>query len=322
MTLVHDTPRRAAPRRGLVPVGAVAALAALPFALDALGLGFWQVALTRGLIFAIAAMGLQLVLGRGGLVCFGFAAFMGIGGYAVAIAYHHRLEEALLVLPLGVAAAGLFAWVTGAVALRTRGVYFIMITLAFGQMAYYLATSLAIYGGDDGMSLWSRSAVAGLPLLRDDRVFYWVCLGAAALTWAGLTMLGRSPFGRALAAARLNEARAAALGFDVARVQRVAYALAGALGGLSGVLLANHALFVSPAYLSWHRSGELIIMVVLGGFASLTGAGAGAVLVVLLEEALGQVTLHWRILFGAIVLAVALFARDGLAGALARWRGR
>lgn len=322
MTLAQDTPRRAAPRRGLLPVAVILGLAAAPVALEAAGFGFWQVALTRGLIFAIAAMGLQLVLGRGGLVCFGFAAFMGIGGYAVAIAYHHRLEEALIVLPLGIGAAALFAWITGAVALRTRGVYFIMITLAFGQMVYYLGTSLAIYGGDDGMSLWSRSRVLGLPLLRDGRVFYWVCLGAAALTWVGLAMLGRSPFGRALAAARLNEARAAALGFDVARVQRIAYTLAGALGGLSGVLLANHALFVSPAYMSWHRSGELIIMVVLGGFASLTGAGAGAVLVVLLEEALGQVTLHWRILFGAVVLAVALFARDGLAGALARWRGK
>jgi branched-chain amino acid transport system permease protein len=267
-------------------------------------------------------MALQLVLGRGGLVCFGFAAFMGLGGYAVAIAYHHRLEEGLVVLPLAVGAAALFAWATGMVALRTRGIYFIMITLAFGQMAYYFATSLAIYGGDDGMSLWSRSAVAGFELLRGDRPFYWLCLGTAALTWGGLAALGRSPFGRALEAARLNETRAEALGFDVGALRLRAYTLAGALGGLAGALLANHALFVSPAFMNWHRSGELIIMVVLGGFASLTGAGAGAVLVVLVEEALGQVWEHWRILFGALVLAVALLARDGLAGALSRWRGR
>jgi branched-chain amino acid transport system permease protein len=280
------------------------------------------VALTRGLIFSIAAMALQLVLGRGGLVCFGFAAFMGIGAYAVAIPYFHRIEEGLIVLPLAVAAAALFARLTGSVALRTRGVYFIMITLAFGQMAYYFATSLSIYGGDDGMSLWDRSLIAGQPLIADDRVFYYLCLAIAALTWAGLARLARSPLGQALAAARLNEARAEALGFDVGAIHRRAYVLAGALGGLSGALLANHALYVSPAFMSWHRSGELIIMVVLGGFGSLTGAGFGALLVVLLEEALSQLTLHWRILFGAIVLLVALFARDGLAGALAQLRGR
>lgn len=322
MSLADERPRPAPRLRGLAPLAVLAGFAAMPSLLEAAGFGFWQVALTRGLIFAIAAMALQLVLGRGGLVCFGFAAFMGIGGYAVGIGYFHRLEEGLVVLPLGVATAALFAWVTGWVALRTRGIYFIMITLAFGQMAYYFATSLATYGGDDGLSMWSRSTVAGLPLIESDRVFYWLCLGAAASTWWGLSALGRSAFGRALEAARLNEARALALGFEVPRIQRRAYALAGALGGLSGVLLAEHVLFVSPAYMSWHRSGELIIMVVLGGFSSLTGAGLGAVLVVLLEEALGQLTLHWRILFGAAVLAVALFARDGLAGAVRRWRGR
>ena len=322
MSLADESPRPAPRPRGLAPLAVLGAFAVAPAALEAAGFGFWQVALTRGLIFAVAAMALQLVLGRGGLVCFGFAAFMGIGGYAVGIAYFHRLEEGLIVLPLGVAAAALFAWVTGWVALRTRGIYFIMITLAFGQMAYYFATSLATYGGDDGLSLWDRSTVAGLRLIEDDRIFYWLCLATAALTWWSLSALGRSAFGLALEAARLNEARALALGFEVPRIQRVAYALAGALGGLSGVLLAEHALFVSPAYMSWHRSGELIIMVVLGGFASLTGAGLGAVLVVLLEEALGQLTLHWRILFGAVVLAVALFARDGLAGAVQRWRRR
>lgn len=299
---------------------AVAPLALAPFVLDALGAGWWTAALGRGLIFAIAAMALQFVLGRGGMVSFGFAAFMGIGAYAVGVSAEHGLDEAALVLPLAMLAAGGFAALTGLVALRTRGVYFIMITLAFGQMAYFLATAVSAYGGDDGLTLWSRTAVLGAPLLEDDRVFYWVCLGAAALTWTLLDALGRSPFGRALDGARRAEARMEALGYEVRRARLAAYALAGALGGLAGALLANHAEFVSPAYMHWARSGELIVMVVLGGAASLTGAGVGALLVVALEEALPALGEHWRLLFGLIVLGVALFLRHGLAGLVERRR--
>ncbi|TVQ58359.1 MAG: branched-chain amino acid ABC transporter permease [Rhodobacteraceae bacterium] len=322
MTLAAETP---APARAAPPLGAVAVVAALalaPLAFDAAGAGFWIVVLSRGLVYAVAAMALQLVLGRGGLVCFGFAAFLVIGAYAVGIPYHHRVEEGLVVLPLAMAAAALFALATGAIALRTRGVYFIMITLAFGQMVYYALTALSTYGGDDGMTLWGRSQVAGFDLFRDRRAFYWLCLGAAAGTWALVRAVSRSHFGRVLEGARQNEARMAALGFDVFRVRLIAYALSGALGGLAGALLANHAEFVSPAYGSWHVSGELIVMVVLGGFASVTGAGFGAILLAVLEEVLSRLTSHWKILLGLGVVGVALLARDGLAGALARWRGR
>ncbi|WP_333835086.1 branched-chain amino acid ABC transporter permease [Rubrimonas sp.] len=292
----------------------LAALALAPFALEAAGAGWWMQTLARGLIYAIAAMALQLVLGRGGLVCFGFAAFVGIGAYAVGISYAHGLEEGLLTFPLAMASAAGFAALTGLVALRTRGVYFIMITLAFAQMAYFFATSLSAYGGDDGLTLWNRSTLAGRPLVEDDRAFYWLVLACAAAVWAGLRALGRSPFGAALDGARRNEARMAALGYDATAMRLAAYALAGALGGLAGALLANHAEFVSPAYMSWLRSGELIVMVVLGGTASLTGAAIGALALVGLEEALPKLTEHWRIILGLMVLGVALFLRKGLAG--------
>ncbi len=308
------------------PLAALALLAAAPPLLEGFDAGFWVVTLSRALIFAIAAMALQFVLGRGGLVCFGFAAFMGLGAYAVGIPYAHGVEDGLIAFPLAMAAGGLFAALTGLVALRTRGVYFIMITLAFGQMAYFAVTALSAYGGDDGMTLWSRTTLGGAGWLEGRWRFYYVCLGAAAATWALLRGLGASRFGRAIDGARQNPERMAALGFDVRRAQLAAYALSGALGGLAGALLANHAEYVSPAYMSWHRSGELIVMVVLGGVASLSGAGVGAVIVVALEEVLAGWTQHWRIAMGVLVLAVALFARDGLAGAfsaaLARWRGR
>ena len=326
MTAAAEPARAGVPRPGfklaaLWPLAAVAALAALPLAAEAAGSAFWTLVMARGLIYGVAAMALQLVLGRGGLVCFGFAAFMGIGAYAVGIPYFHRVEEGLLVLPLSAAAGALFALATGWIALRTRGVYFIMITLAFGQMAYYFATSLSTYGGDDGLTLWTRSPVLGSLFLEDDRAFYWLCLAAFAGTWALIRAVSRSRFGRALDGARQNEARMRALGYDVFRLRLWAYVLAGALGGVAGALLANHAEFVSPAYMDWRRSGELIIMVVIGGFASLTGAAGGALALIALEEVLSHWTEHWRLVLGALVLLVALFARNGVAGALAKWRG-
>lgn len=304
------------------PALTLAALAAAPHALEAVGAGFWVVVLTRGLIFALAAMALQFVLGRAGLVAFGFAGFMGLGAYAVGIAYHHGLEEGLVVAPLAMLVAGGFAALTGLVALRTRGVHFIMITLAFGQMAFYAVSALSTYGGDDGMTLWSRSLVAGAPLIEGRLAFYFLCLGAAALTWAGLRWLGGAEFGRALEGLRQNEARMRALGYRPLPLLLAAYALSGALGGLAGALLANHAEFVSPAYMAWVRSGELIVMVVLGGVGSLSGAALGGLGLVALEEALSGFSQHWRIGLGLMVVLAALYARGGLAGALGRLTAR
>lgn len=274
----------------------------------------------RGMIYALAATSLGFILGQGGLVSFGHAATMGIGAYAVGIAMEEGTRDALLAFPLAMAAAGLFALVTGAVSLKTRGVYFIMITLAFGQMAFFVAQSLSAYGGDDGLSLVARSTVAGRRWLKDPATFHFVVLGLLAATVLACRMLARSPFGRVLAAGKQNERRLRALGVDPYAYRLVAFAIAGALAGLSGALYANLTEFVSPAYLSWHRSAELIVMVVAGGAGTVLGPVAGALGVVLVEEGLSRLTEHWRILFGPLLVLLVL-GRGGLASPAKSLRG-
>lgn len=295
-----------------LPLVLFAALASAPAWAD----GFTLSLLARGMIFALAAVSLDFILGYGALVSFGHAAVMGIGAYAVGILAEEGVTDALVAFPAAMAAAGLFALVTGAVSLKTRGVYFIMITLAFGQMAYFVTQSLSAYGGDDGLSLATRSTVAGLRWLKDPRTFHYVVLGLLAFTYLVCLMLVRSPFGRVLTGAKENERRVRALGVDPYPYRLVAFALAGAFAGLAGALFANLTEFVSPAYLSWHRSGELIVMVVAGGLGTLHGPILGALAVVLLEEGLAHLTEHWRILFGPLLVLVVLFSRGGLTALL------
>jgi branched-chain amino acid transport system permease protein len=270
---------------------------------------------TRIMIFAIAAIGLDLIVGYGALVSFGHAASIGVGAYAVGILASHGINEALIALPIALAAATLFAVATGAICLRTQGVYFIMITLAFGQMAFFTASSLAPYGGDDGLTIRARSAVAGFTPLASNRTFYYVVLACLLVGYLVCRALVMSRFGRVFRGARQNPTRMAAIGFDVYRFQLVAYAISGALGGLAGFLLANATEFVSPAYMSWQRSGELIIMIVLGGIGRLHGAILGAIVFILIEEWLSGVTEHWKMIFGPFLVLVVLVARGGLIGA-------
>jgi len=269
---------------------------------------------TRVMIFAIAALGLDLIVGYGGLISFGHAAFVGLGAYAVGILGVHGMTEGLVALVAGLVTAVLFALATGTVCLHSQGAYFIMITLAFGQMAYFTATSLAPYGGDDGLTIEARNTILGAPVLRSDGALYYAALACLATSYLACRALVRSRFGRVLRAARENPVRVATLGFDVFRFQLVAYAISGALGGLSGFLLANATNFVSPAYMSWQRSGELIIMVLLGGMGRLHGAIIGAAVFVLMEEWLSDLTEHWKMIFGPFLVLVVLFARGGLIG--------
>ena len=300
----------------LLPVLLFAALALAPLVANAMGSGYLVGLLSRVVILAIAAVSLDLILGYGAMVSFGHAAFLGIGAYAVGIAQAHGLVEASVAIPLAMAASALFALATGAVAVRTDGVHFIMITLAFGQMAYFTATSLAQYGGDDGLTLPGRSELFGSGVLGDRLAFYYACLACLALAYALCRRVVASRFGRVLRASMENPGRAASLGFAVARVRLVAYVMAGALCGLAGALLANQSEFVSPAYMSWQRSGELIFMVVLGGLGSLHGAIIGALAFLLLEEWLSGLTEHWKMVFGPFLVLVVLFARGGLLGLL------
>ncbi|HEY1979832.1 MAG TPA: branched-chain amino acid ABC transporter permease [Xanthobacteraceae bacterium] len=268
----------------------------------------------RVMIFAVAAVALDLIVGYGGLVSFGHAGFIGLGAYAVGILSAEGIGDTLISLPAAIAVSMLFAFCTGAVCLRTKGVHFIMMTLAFGQMIYFVATSLAPYGGDNGLTIAARNTVAGLPLLKSDLAFYYVILIGLFVTYLFCRALVGSRFGRVLRGSKENSIRIATIGFDVKRFQLLAYVISGGLAGLSGFLLANSTEFVSPAYMSWQRSGELIVMVILGGVGTLDGAIIGSAAYLLSEDWLSRLMENYRVIFGPLLILVVLFARGGLIG--------
>ena len=291
----------------LALVPPVAALTNQPFYLDLF---------RRMMIFAIAAVSLDLILGYGGMVSFGHAAYLGIGAYAVGIPAYHGIENGPLQWALAVGVSAAVALVIGAISLRTSGVAFIMITLAFAQMLYYLGISLETYGGDNGMRLASRSRFGGLIDLRQPAVFYYVVLAILI----GLLALGRrlvdSRFGMVIRAAKSNEPRARAIGFSPFRYKLTAFAIAGGAGGLAGALLANQTEYLTPDFMHWTRSGEIMFMVILGGMGTLFGPVVGAVALLLLEDVLSALTEHWQIILGPILVLVVLFAKRGLFGLL------
>lgn len=282
----------------------------------------WLALLTRALIFAIAALSLDLILGVGGLVSFGHAAFLGIGAYVTGIMITEGRSEALVILPVILGVCALFGAITGAVCLRTRGVAFIMITLAFGQMVYFLAQALSAYGGDDGLTLYEKSTLLGFNPFANRTSFYYSVLIALAGAYLLVRGLVASRFGRVLRAARENPVRVSVTGFDVNKVRLVAYVISGMLAGLSGFFLANHTEFVSPAFMSWQRSGELIFMAVLGGVGSLHGAIIGAIAYLIAEDALSHLTEHWRVIFGPMIILFVLFTRGGIVGMLRKLGSR
>jgi branched-chain amino acid transport system permease protein len=304
----------------LVPILVFACLAAVPL----LGLfmrdGYILSLVSRLMIFALAALALDLILGYGALVSFGHAAFIGIGAYAMGILASHGIDDAVIALPAAMLASALFALLTGAISLRTKGVYFIMITLAFGQMAFYTASSLRPYGGDDGLTVATRSLVLGWGGLENDRVFYYAVLATLVAVYLALVAMVGSRFGRVLRATRDNPQRVIAIGLNPYPYQLAAYVIAGVIAGVAGFLLANQTEFVSPAYMSWQRSGELIIMVVLGGMGTLHGAIIGAAAFLLLEEWLSGLTEHWKVIFGPFLVLVVLYARGGIMGMLGKLR--
>jgi branched-chain amino acid transport system permease protein len=258
------------------------------------------------------------LIGYGGMISFGHAAFVGIGAYSVAILSSHGIDDMFVQLGAAVAVSCLFALVTGAISLRTKGVYFIMITLALGQMLFFLTTSLAAYGGDDGLTLASRSLVFGSTMLRNDTVLYYVVFGFMIGAYLLLRAVVASRFGRVLRGIAENPVRMQAIAFAPYRYQLTAYVIAGVIAGVAGCLLANQAEFVSPAYSTWQRSGDLIFIIVLGGLGTLHGAILGAAIFSLLAELLSGFTEHWGMIFGPVLILVVLFARGGIAGLLGR----
>lgn len=294
----------------------LAALVLLPVAAHALDEAFYVGVASRILIFALAATSLNLILGFGGMVSFGHAAFVGVGAYTVGILMQDGVSSAWVAWPAAFVLGGLFAFVIGLVSLRTQGVYFIMITLAFAQMLYYFAISWPAYGGEDGLSITVRNAFPGLNT-ANPLSFFFVCYG---LLMAALLLVWRmrdSRFGSALQAARQNETRVAAVGIRPYRIRLAAFVISAVITAVAGALFADLNRFVSPSMMSWQMSGELIVLIILGGTGRLFGAVAGAILYVLLEFALGGFTERWQLFLGFILLGVVLFARGGIVGLLA-----
>lgn len=277
---------------------------------------------TRILAFAIAAMALDLILGYGAMVSFGHAAYIGFGAYSVGILSSLGIQDLFVHMLVAILISSLFALVTGGISLRTQGIYFIMITLAFGQMAYFFFVSLSAFGGDDGMTLAERSTVLGTSSLENDQVLYYLTLGLLIMLYLLCSRVVASRFGRVLYGTRENRVRMEAIGFKPFRYQLLAYVLSACITSLAGVILANQAEFISPSFMSWHVSGELIVMVVLGGIGNLVGAMGGAFAALLLEEFLSAFTEHWKLFFGIVLVLVVLYSPSGISGLLKRLAGK
>ena len=303
--------RQSAQRRWAA-LALLAGLTVLPLLLQAVGHEFYVSFVSRLLIFALAATSLNFVVGFGGMIAFGHAAFFGAGAYTVAILMENGISSALVAWPLAIVVAALLALGIGLVSLRTRGVYFIMITLAFAQMIYYVFISLKAWGGDDGLSLASRSTMGSLPL-SNDAVFYWVVLTCLAATLLLLDRITHARFGRVLQAIRENESRMEALGYPVHSYKLLCFVIGGALAGLAGALIANHGQLASPSLLQWTQSGTLLVMVIVGGVGALYGGVVGAATLLLLEEVLSHFTHHWHAALGLALLFVVFRAPHGIA---------
>ena len=314
--------------RGLVTALLLLALAALPLLTQAFDQRYLLSIGTRIVIWAIAAVSLNMILGYGGLVSFGHAVFFGIGGYAVGIMGHHGVSSGWIQWPVALLAATLWAALVGALSLRTRGLYFIMITLAFAQLVFYIGGGLEAYGADDGLNI-GRSRFPGVIDLRDKASFYWLCLALLCATLWFCSRFANSRFGLVIRGAKSNELRMQALGFPVFRYRLAAFTLSGAFGGLAGILLANEGAYVSPAMMSWVKSGDLIVIVVLGGMGTLFGPLYGTIAFFVLEEALPPLLdlarkgwgEYWQIVFGPLLVLIALYARGGIDSLLGRRSG-
>jgi branched-chain amino acid transport system permease protein len=293
-----------------------AALLAFPWLANYFGQEFYIVLATRILIFALAANSLNLILGFGGMVSLGHAAYLGCGAYLVAICLNNGLQSAWLCWPLALLGGVLLAAAIGWICLRTRGVYFIMITLAFAQMLYFLMISLRNYGGEDGITLPQRNGPGWD--LSQDQAYYFVVLAVCAVCFGLLFRLLNSRFGRVIQAIRINEIRMEALGYPVLRYKLVCFSIAGGIASLAGALLANLNLLVSPNMLHWSQSGSLMVMVILGGAGTLCGGITGAALMLLLEELLSSYTTHWQLVLGAILLLTVLILPNGMASLFKR----
>ncbi|SDO22075.1 branched-chain amino acid transport system permease protein [Lutimaribacter pacificus] len=319
-------------RKLILPILLIAIFALMPLIADMVGKNALMTLSARILMYAMAAASLNLILGYGGMVSFGHAAYFGVGAYVVGILYSHWMSEVpifglfpgsnqlFVTLPIAMVMSGLAALVIGALSLRTGGVQFIMITLAFAQMIFFLFVSLTAYGGEDGIIIRRANEVPGLNM-RDKTTVYYVILVVAVLYFAWMWRVVHSSFGQVLKGIRQNERRMEAMGIATYRYKLYAFVLAGMGAGLAGALMANFLRFTSPDMMHWTKSGEMIIMVILGGLGTFFGPILGAAAFLILEFYLASWTEHWQLGLGLILLVVVLFTKGGIIGAIARLKG-
>jgi len=293
-------------------------LAAAPFILEWIDQPFYLDLLSRALILGIAAVSLNLILGFGGMVSLGHAAYIGIGAYCVGIPSYYDYYNGWLHMALALSVSASFALVTGAISLRTKGVYFIMITMAFSQMVYFTFLSLEEYGADDGLVIYSRSEFpAWLSMDSSTSLYYWI-FAVLLLALFFTHRLVHARFGRVIVGAKFNEQRMQALGFNTYRYRLACYVISAMICSLAGMLFGNFTGFISPDMMGWARSGELIFMVIIGGVATLFGPLVGTLVFVLLEEFLSAITVYWHLIFGILLVALVLFGKGGIHGWLSR----
>ena len=310
--------------KGMTTWGMMALLFVVPLVFFYTGNPFYLDLATRLIILAIAAVGLNFVLGYGGLISFGHAAFIGLGAYAVGIPVYHEIyggwdavatTNGFAHFGLAILIGALFALITGAISLKVRGVHFIMITMAFAQMIYYLVMSISEYGGDDGLVIDMRSE---FPLISlDDPIqFFLIAFASLELVMWLVHLMVNSRFGMVLRGSKGNETRMISLGYPTYRYRLVAYVISGAICGYAGALLGNFTAFISPEMMDWSRSGNLMFMVILGGVATIFGPVLGATVFIVLEEILSTYTVYWHLPFGLMLVLVVMYSRGGLTALL------
>jgi branched-chain amino acid transport system permease protein len=294
-------------------------LALAPFILEWANQPFYLDLLSRALILGIAAISLNLILGFGGMISLGHAAYIGIGAYCVGIPSYYDYYNGWLHLALALSVSAIFALITGAISLRTKGVYFIMITMAFSQMVYFTFLSMEDYGADDGLVIYSRSEFPEwISMDSGASLYYWV-FAVLLLSLFFTHRLINARFGRVIVGSRFNEQRMQALGFNTYRYRLTCYVISAMMCSVAGMLFGNFAGFISPDIMGWARSGELIFMVIIGGVATFFGPLVGTIVFVLLEEFLSAITIYWHLIFGVMLVALVLFGKGGIHGWLSSW---
>lgn len=305
-----------------VYLGFIVLLLIVPIVTSLSGQGFYLDLMTRVLILAMAALSLNLIVGFGGIISLGHAAFIGIGAYCVGIPAYYDIHNGFVHLGLAILCSALFALITGAICLRTRGLYFIMITLAFAQMLYFAFVSLDEYGADDGLIIYQRSQFSGLLNIENALTLYYTVLAVLLIFFGLLHRLIHARYGRVIIASKHNEQRMQALGYNTYQYKLVCYVISGSMAGVAGFFLGNFTNYISPEMMDWTHSSELLFMVVIGGTGGVFSPIIGAAVFLLLEEFLSGITIFWHLIFGLLLIALVLFCKGGLHGLLLRWQDK